>query len=240
MSPEEASWFESVLRPMPPAQLSPMLNVGSSTLEYRTIVCPHIEQVLLGPLRDRGVRVLHIDLKASNGVDIVGDIIDRAVRSQVTALGVKSILCNNLLEHVEDVHETCRALAEMCPPGGNLCLSVPYAFPFHPDPIDNGFRPSLMELQEILTPFGFRLVRGETLDFGSYSKFILDHPQLVPRDAYLLLVSPFSRLKRRVLLDNYRFFRRKFQVTCALFSMTESPTNGAPFDAAGLANRPRS
>jgi hypothetical protein len=219
MSPEEAGWFERALGRMAAAELSPMLNVGSSTLEYRTIVCPHIEQVLLGPLRNRGVRILHIDLKANQGVDIVGDILDRAVRSKIASLGVRSILCNNLLEHVEHLPETCEALAAICPSGGRLCLSVPYAFPFHPDPIDNGFRPSLTQLERIFTPLGFRLVHGGTVDFGSYSKSIAGNPKLLLRDLYLFLVSPFSKKKRRVFVENYCFFRRSFQVTCAIFSM---------------------
>ena len=219
MSPEEAAWFKEALRSMETVELSPMLNVGSSTLEYRTIVCPYIERDLLAPLRDRGVKLLHIDLKSHAGVDLVGDIIDQAVRRRIASLGVQSILCNNFLEHVEDVPRACKALAEICPPGGRLCLSVPHAFPFHPDPIDNGFRPSLAQLQEIFTPLGFQLTHGEIVNFGCYRHDIASTPMLVLRDLYLLLVSPFNEEKRKVLFGNYRFFRRSFQVTCAIFSM---------------------
>jgi len=221
MSPQEAAWFERVLRGMAPSELSPMLNVGSSTLEYRTVVCPCIERDLLGPLRERGVRLLHIDLKAHDGVDVVGDIVDQAVRSRIAALGVKSILCNNFLEHVENLPQACKALAEICPPGGRLCLSVPHAFPFHPDPIDNGFRPSLTQLQAIFTPLGFRLTHGEIVNFGCYRESIASNPMLVIRDLYLLLVSPFIEEKRKVFLGNYRFFRKSFQVACAVLTMNE-------------------
>jgi hypothetical protein len=236
MSPEEATWFGNALSQTAVAELSPMLNVGSSTLEYRTIVCPCIDQILLGPLRSRGVRVLHIDLKANDGVDIVGDILDPSVRSHIASLGVKSILCNNLLEHVENLPETCKALAQICPPGGRLYLSVPNSFPFHPDPIDNGFRASPKRLEEIFTPLGFRFVQGATVDFGSYGKAVAGNPKLVLRDIYLLLLSPFIKEKRKVLLGNYWFFLRNFRVTCTVFSMNESPGKSAPCNAATLGN----
>ena len=163
MSPEEAEWFGRILCRIAPVELSPLLNLGSSTLEYRTIACPHIERSLMRPLINRGVQILNMDLKDAPGVDIVGNVLDRAVRSRIVSNGVKAILCNNLLEHVTDVQAMCNALAETCPPGGTLCLSVPYAFPFHPDPIDNGFRPSLSDLERIFTPPGDDVALAEAL-----------------------------------------------------------------------------
>lgn len=221
MSPQEAAWFDRALRRMAPAELSPILNVGSSTLEYRTAACPHIQRVLLGPLLNRGVRVLNVDLKEDDGVDIAGDILDRSFRSKIASLGIKAILCNNLLEHVNDVTAMCAALADICPDGGVLCLSVPHAYPFHPDPIDNGFRPSLMQLEEIFKPLGFYLVHGEIVEFGSYGKSVAARPKLLLRDMYLLLLAPFNEIGRRVLLGNYRFFRSRFQVVCAIFKMAK-------------------
>jgi hypothetical protein len=204
---------------MSPDTLSPMLNVGSSTLEYRTVTCPHIDQTLFRPLAELGVNVLNIDLKDDAGVDIVGNILDITVRSKIAALGVKAILCNNLLEHVTDIPGMCMALAEACPEGGLLCLSVPHAYPFHPDPIDNGFRPSLAELEGIFRPLGLRLEHGEILDFGSYAKAIASKPMLLPRDLYLLLAAPFSENRRKVLLGNYAFLHKHYQVACAIFRM---------------------
>ncbi len=222
MSPEEASWFGDVLRSMPAASISPMLNVGSSTLDYRTRVCPHIGRDLFGPLNERGVRIVHADMKPSDGVDIVGDILDRAVRAKVASLGVRSILCNNLLEHVADIPAICEALADMCPPGGIVCLSVPHAYPFHPDPIDNGFRPSPAQLEEIFKPLGLRLLSQAVLGFGSYGRSLSTNPKLLLRDVYLLLLAPFNAKKRRVLVGNYRFLRREYQVTCAVLKKDQT------------------
>ncbi len=217
MSPLEAAWFGEVLCQVPAADLSPILNLGSSTLAYRTTERPHIERLLFRPLRERGVRILNVDLKEDRGVDIVGNILDPHVRSHIAALGVRAILCNNLLEHVTDIRSMCEAVAATCPMSGVLGVSVPFAYPFHPDPIDNGFRPSLDELMATFAPFGFRLIRGEIIRFDSYAKSIVSKPMLLIRDLYLLSVAPFNKPRRRVLLGNYGFLFRNFQVTCAVF-----------------------
>ncbi len=221
MSPQEAEWFGRILCRIAPAELSPLLNLGSSTLDYRTTACPHIEKSLMRPLIDRGVQILNMDLKDAPGVDIVGDILDPVVRARILSIGVKAILCNNLLEHVTDVPAMCNALAETCPAGGTLCLSVPHAFPFHPDPIDNGFRPSLSDLEGLFTPLGFRVDYGEVVTFGSYGQSILSNPILLVRDAYLMSLLPFNREKRQVLLGNYAFLLKTFKVSCVLLTKTK-------------------
>ena len=218
VSPEEAAWFERNLRSRAASELSPLLNVGSSTLEYRSSGSTQIDRLLLGPLVARGVEVVHVDLKEDPGVDLVGDITDPAFRVRIAQIGAKAILCNNLLEHVHDPPAMCRALADICPPGGTLCLSVPHAFPFHPDPIDNGFRPSLGQLSEIFAPSGFAFSQGDLVDFGSYGEALAGNPRLLLRDTYLLALAPFHEEKRKVLLGNYAFFRRRFQVACAIFT----------------------
>jgi hypothetical protein len=173
------------------------------------------------PLTDRGVQIVNMDLKDAPGVDIIGNILDPVVRSRILSIGVKAILCNNLLEHVTDVKAMCNALAETCPPGGTLCLSVPHAFPFHPDPIDNGFRPSLLDLERIFTPLGFRVEDGEVVTFGSYGQSILSNPMLLLRDAYLMSLLPFNKEKRQVFLGNYAFLLKAFKVTCVRLTKTK-------------------
>lgn len=218
MSPEEAAWFERNLRPWSAPELSPLLNIGSSTSEYRTSASTQIERALLRPLIARGVEVVHVDLKKDPGVDLVGDITDPEFRQRIAAFDARAILCTNLLEHVPDVPAMCGALAQICPAGGLLCLSVPHAFPFHPDPIDNGFRPSLVQLQEIFSSLGFQELRCDLVEFGSYGCALARNPKLVLRDAYLLALAPFVEEKRKVLLGNYAFLRRKFSVACAILA----------------------
>jgi hypothetical protein len=217
MSPEEARWFGNVLGATDGAALSPVLNLGSSTLEYRTVTCPHIDSSMFRPLAERGVRVFHADMKEGVGIDVVGSVLDEHTRRTLVGLGVRTVLCNNLLEHVTDIDALCSALAAVCPEDGLLLISVPHAYPFHPDPIDNAFRPSVAELAELLRPHGFELRSGELVTFGSYGRTLLRKRRLIARDAYLLLAGLFDPTKWRVLFSNYRFLIRPYDVACAVF-----------------------
>ena len=82
--------------------VSPLLNLGSSTGEFRRTAKPHIQRELFGPLAAAGVAVVHSDLKQADGVDLAGDILDPAVLRDLKARGFRCVLCANLLEHVRD------------------------------------------------------------------------------------------------------------------------------------------
>ena len=54
--------------------ISPLLNLGSSTGHFRRVTKPHIEALLFAPLRRAGVEVVHCDIKRDEGVDLVADV----------------------------------------------------------------------------------------------------------------------------------------------------------------------
>lgn len=143
---DEARWLESVLRGLDLPAGSKLLDIGSSTLDFRTRIQPHIERHVFAPLRARGVLVSHLDARAEPGVDIVADI--------ATLDGVASdfdvAICTSLLEHVVDRADTARNICRVVKPGGVLILTVPRRYPLHRDPIDTGFRPSPTQLQDLV------------------------------------------------------------------------------------------
>lgn len=155
MLKQEARWLGSQLAALELARVSPLLNVGSSTRYFREIQQPWIDQELFAPLRRRGGQVLHQDLKADDGVDVVGDLMDPGCVARLVASGARSVCCTSVLEHVEDREAFARRLTELVAPGGVLMLSVPRAFPWHPDPIDTMFRPTVHELAALFP--GMRL-----------------------------------------------------------------------------------
>lgn len=122
--------------------VSPLLNLGSSTRTFREIAKPHIHRELFGPLEAAGIRVFHCDLKQADGVDLVGDILDPTVRTELGARGFKCVLCANLLEHVRDHAAVAAACEEIAGPGGLILATVPSSYPYHADPIDTFYRPS--------------------------------------------------------------------------------------------------
>ena len=123
-------------------EVSPLLNLGSSTGAFRAVAKPHIQRGLFGPLAEAGIQVFHADLKQAEGIDLAGDILDPAVLRDLEARRFKCVLCSNLLEHVRDPEKVAAACEEIAGPGGLILASVPSSFPFHADPIDTGLRPS--------------------------------------------------------------------------------------------------
>jgi hypothetical protein len=161
----EAEWLGHSMVNLPAERLFPLLNVGSSTAQLREHDQPWIDREIFAPLRRRNGRVIHLDMKPDKGVDLVGDLDDPAFFASLGTLGVRSVLCSNVLEHVREPHALARKLVELVPAGGYLVISVPCGFPYHPDPIDTLFRPDVATLTELFP--GTRRVMGEEVECGT-------------------------------------------------------------------------
>jgi hypothetical protein len=164
----EAEWLQARLNRFGVKDLSPMLEIGSSSRQFRTILKPHIEKLVHAPLRARGVRIVTTDLRDAEGVEIVGDIFDPEIRGRLEGLEAKSLLLCNLLEHLTDPAEFAQACKSFVRKGGYVIVTVPYDYPYHLDPIDTLFRPSPAEIHALFP--GTRLIDSEILvDGGRWS-----------------------------------------------------------------------
>ncbi|MCH8858610.1 MAG: hypothetical protein IID54_03420 [Proteobacteria bacterium] len=124
-----------------PEELSPLLNVGSSTRAFRETDQPWIEHDLFAPLRARGVQTIHLDLREGDGIDIRADILDPDDLQRIKAYGPKAVLCCNILEHVTAPQTLAQCCIDIAGPGGFIFVTVPYSYPHHRDPIDTLYRP---------------------------------------------------------------------------------------------------
>ncbi len=165
----EAEWIAGALEEIPDSGLFPLLNVGSSTADFRTRIQPHIDEKVFAPLRKRCGRVWHADLKAAAGVDIVGDLAAAGTADQVRELSIRSALVSNVLEHVLEPDKLAQTIIDLVPAGGYILVSGPQSFPYHPDPIDNGFRPEPGEVLELFP--GTRLTRSTSIDGGNWRRW---------------------------------------------------------------------
>ena len=161
MLPPEAEWLGRRMAAVDVADLSPMVNVGSSTASFRTRAQPCVHREIFGPLERRGAAVVHVDLQPGPGVDLVGDVMDAAFLEEIRRRRPRAALVSNLLEHVPDPERVAAAVVDMLPLGGYVFASGPRDFPYHPDPIDNRLRPTVEEMAALFPRS--RLVYGATL-----------------------------------------------------------------------------
>ncbi len=146
---KEALWLSEIISKLEPEHLFPMLNLGSSNQYFREQEQPWIDQLLFRPAVNQGHKIIHTDLKSDAGVDLVGDLNDPHFVDLLKEQQVKSVLCSNLLEHVNNRNELCQIINSLIPSGGYLLVTVPRDFPLHLDPIDTLFRPDISELKAL-------------------------------------------------------------------------------------------
>jgi SAM-dependent methyltransferase len=157
-----ADWIRSLALPAGAV----CLNIGSSTGAFRTSEQPHIDSLLIRPIEQSGLRVVHCDMKAADGVDEVGDLLDPAFRASLRRYEADLMICSNLLEHLTDPQGFALACGELVRPGGYGLFTVPLSYPYHPDPIDTGLRLKAPELAALLP--GWDTVKAEEIVAGSY------------------------------------------------------------------------
>ena len=186
----ESRWLGAALSELP-AEAFPLVNLGSSTESFRRGSHPWIHQKLFEPLQVAGRSVVHVDLKKAPGVDLVADLSTSEGRASIHALGGRSILCTNLLEHLPITPgEAAAHIEQLVPPGGWLVVSVPHVYPPHADPIDNMYRPDPSELAALFT--GFDVVEQQDVRCRRAAYYFADNGQRWPR--YVArMAAPFIR-----------------------------------------------
>ena len=216
----ETKWLAGFLKSLSPEDLSPLLNVGSSTAELRETYQPWTEEHLFAPLKARGIEIIHLDSRDGEGIDLKADITNAADLSRIQAMNVRAVLCCNILEHVRDPKRVADHCTEIAGPGGYIFVSVPYSYPRHRDPIDTLYRPTPTELQTVFP--NTHMLAGDIIDAGeSYLTQVKKRPWILLRHI-LRFPFPFigyedwrhSMRKPYWLFNNYR-------VTCAVFKVLE-------------------
>src|SRR5260370_38651643 len=96
----ESEWLGQRLASLSSDELFPMLNVGSSTEDYRTVEQPWIDANIFAPLRKRGGKKIHFDIKEARGVVIVGELIEPEFLDRLGHITVRSVTESRLFRYV--------------------------------------------------------------------------------------------------------------------------------------------
>lgn len=165
MRAEEAAWIGDVLSKHAVAEISPLVELGTSSKQFRELTKPHIASNIHHPQQRRGVKIVTTDLFPNEGVDIAGDIFSLDVQQKLVAVGAKCILVCNIFEHVVDATAFALACDKLIASGGLAIVTVPYSYPYHLDPIDTLFRPSPETIAQMFPDYEVveaRIVRSTT------------------------------------------------------------------------------
>jgi len=145
---EEAIWVKQALVKIKPlSNNNKVANLGSSTAYFREVIQPHIHEQIITTLQNNGWKIINIDLKEEEGVDIVADLTKTNFANLVEPSALT--ICTNMLEHVEDINEVINNLKKVTVQGGYILITVPYKYKKHLDPIDNMFRPTPQQIANL-------------------------------------------------------------------------------------------
>jgi SAM-dependent methyltransferase len=204
--------------------VSPLLNLGSSTRRFRETIKPHIETRLFKPLRDAGIAVHHSDLKSGPGIDFPGDVLDSALQATLQEAQFKCVLLANVLEHVRDRAAVIAACERIAGPGGLILATVPSSHPYHADPIDSGYRPAPTELAAAFTRS--RMLLAEEVVGPTFADVVRQRGSSVWGEAIRTLLwclaSPGRPKSAWARVDRWRWLRRPYWVSIALVRVSSS------------------
>lgn len=215
MLKEEAIWIGNVLASKFAIQNFPLLNIGSSTAEFREETQAHIHDLVFKPLQTKDLKVIHTDIKEAKGVDAVGDLNNPLFRISLKKMGIKSVLCSNLLEHLENPKEICCSILDLLSSGDLILVTVPYYYPFHKDPIDTMLRPGIRELHSFFP--GTEVLEAKIVEEQMCFKRILfqNRKYLIVMSMRVLL--PFYKFSewKKIIYDVFHW-NKNFTATCLL------------------------
>ncbi len=155
---EESVAIRETFKDLSLPKKSKILDLGSSVREFRTMVQPYIEKNVFEPLKKRGFKIFHADIKKGKGINLVLD----AEKGLNPRNKFDLLICTSLLEHIKNVKAAAKNIAKLVKNGGYAWISVPYEYPYHADPIDTMFRPTNKELEKLFPHQ--RILKSEILN----------------------------------------------------------------------------
>ncbi len=184
----ESLWLKTAIQSLPLPAGSKILNFGSQRLN--SLRCqPYIENIY-GTIKEKQCSIVNFDLVPGEGVDISGDIMRDDVLYKLKEYKFDIVFLFNVLEHVKDIEAICKRISMIVPSKGYLIVSVPYNYPVHNDPIDNGFRPTPSELITFFPKFN--LIKSEIVYDHTFLFYLLNNIRTLAKFIYRL-ITPFYK-----------------------------------------------
>ena len=215
----EAKWLGSKLDNFSVTELSPLVNLGSSTQVFREKGQQFIYQMIFEPLNKRGVEVIHVDLEDGEGVDIVGDIFDPKVYGEICSHNPRAVMCANILEHVDNPAALANLCVDIIPKNGLIFVTVPNDFPYHLAPIDTMFRPTPEELIAIFPKC--RVLFSEVVESETFGQQLIRSPLVFAKHLARMMI-PFPTFQHwKAAMQRNKWLFRNYRTSCVALEKIE-------------------
>jgi SAM-dependent methyltransferase len=212
---EEAAWIGERLAKL---NIAKVLELGSSTRDFRTRTHPHHDRLIHAPLRAKGIRIILSDLQPDVDIEIAGDIYSESVQGKLRQVNADAVLCCNMFEHVVDRARLASICHDVVRPGGYLVVSVPFSYPYHTDPIDTYFRPAPEEIAAMFPAYTLvdsAIVASKT--FGQeLAASSVSLPKELVRRAYRLFKFWLPRSQYVELNHRLLWLFRPYRISCVV------------------------
>ena len=198
-----------------------ILNLGSSSSEFRKVIQPHIEEFIFKPLEEKKVQIVHTDITEKTGVDLIGDLTSPEFISKLKTQTYDYIICSNLLEHIENKSLILDSIKSILPEEGRVIITVPFNYPYHLDPIDTMYRPSPVQIHSLFPKFNTissLVIEGKSYKNNKFYKNYFEQLTDQPRLFFLLatrIFLPFYKPKTWLynMISLKKMFKN-FSVSC--------------------------
>lgn len=210
----EAIWFGDKLGGFTKNQLSPALNIGSGTDDFRKKKQYWIDNYIFSKLRNRQVQITHLDVFAGLGIDLVGNLYDDRFWQNFENTRVNAVFLNNVLEHVQDKKMLCERVLKLLNKDGYIFVSVPFKYPYHPNPVDSLFRPTISEVEKLFPKT--KLVDGEYVACGTFWEYLIKN-KMIALLFFVRLFVPFYKYDHwQSSIKHLPWLSKHFVATCCI------------------------
>lgn len=130
-----------------------VLNLGSGDISKLKKSKPWVFDNVFNPFAEKGANIIHADAKSYDGACMICDLrLDNALDFVAETPTPRLFILANVLEHVPNQarREVLDKIARSMDDGDSILITVPNSYPYHPDPIDTMYRPTAVELTELM------------------------------------------------------------------------------------------
>lgn len=134
-----------------------ILNLGAGkTVDFVEIQKQYTDIFIFDDLKKlEMVKIVNIDSDMGPGIDLAMDLMQESAYIEIARYQPDIILVCNLLEHVKSPDLVVSYLTKYVKNPHYLLVSGPKRVPYHPDPIDNLFRPNARQLSKLFVKYGY-------------------------------------------------------------------------------------